>query len=108
MQETCAPAKCIHTNSRNGKNMSDTEKIDELDRNMDTVFDSLLILNSTVQALVECLPVEAAQNFVPRMDQMIDSMKHLQNPPDPYLLEKLFGWRNLAATLVKLPVRKPG
>jgi len=106
MQTFFTVAKWRHIEIGLESDMADGHLVRELDRNMDTVFDSLYVLNSAMQAIVESLPPAVAAQAVPRMDAVIDGMNAEKNPPSEFHQLTLNGWRNMAAKLAGLPLRK--
>lgn len=82
------------------------KRVDELDRNMDAVFDNLLAINTFVTALAQSLEPQTALAVVQRMDPLLDKMKSLPNPPGVAGANLLFGLRNMSAQQAGLPIRR--
>ena len=74
------------------------ELVQELDRNMDSVFDNLYVLNAAMTAMVNALEPAAAAETVRHLDQSLGQMLGGQNPPGFQAIALLRGWRNMAAT----------
>ena len=86
--------------------MAKDELVQELDRNMDTVYDSLYVLNATMTAIVQALQVEAAAQVTRALDESIDGLSVEVNPPGTLAQTTLAGWRNMAARRAGLPSRR--
>jgi len=85
--------------------MADSPLVRELDRNMDTVYDSLYVLNAAMTAMVQSMPTAMAAQMVPRLDEVIDHLDEGANPPAEFHQMTLNGWRNMAAQISGLPKR---
>lgn len=85
--------------------MPHTEKVQELDRNMDAVFDALRVLNATMSAIVQSLPGEMAGAVTDSLDQCLDALPEENNPPGLTARLTLNGWRNMAAQRAGLAPR---
>lgn len=83
--------------------MADTPLLQELDRNMDTVFDSLYVLNSVVAAIVQSLPTSSALQVVPALDAVLKEIQFEKNPLSDQHQMTLLAWRNAAANIAQLP-----
>lgn len=81
--------------------MADTPLLQELDRNMDTVFDSLFILNQTMMAIVKSLPKSSALQVVPALDAVLSEIHLGKNPPAEHVQMTLKAWRNVAADIAE-------
>lgn len=81
------------------------EEIRELDRNMDTAFDSLFVLNTAVNAIISALPQESARQVVQSLDAGFDELLAEKRAFEPLCRETLLGWRNAAARLAGYPRR---
>ncbi|QOK96790.1 hypothetical protein HF909_10330 [Ralstonia pseudosolanacearum] len=88
--------------------MEKTDLTQELDRNMDAVFDNLLVLNTAMTAMVQSLDPKTAAGFAQKLDTAMSRMQLLQNRPGPAAWQQLHAWRNQAGSLAGLPVRQPG
>lgn len=86
--------------------MAKDELVQELDRNMDTVYDSLYVLNATMTAIVQALQVESAAQVTRALDESIDGLSAEVNPPGTLAQTTLAGWRNMAARRAGLPSRR--
>ncbi len=86
--------------------MAKDDLVQELDRNMDTVFDSLYVLNATMTAIVQALQAESAAQVTRALDESIDGLSAEANPPGTLGQTTLVGWRNLAARRAGLPTRR--
>lgn len=84
------------------------EKLVELDHDMDTVWDSLLVLNTAMHAIVQALPADMSGAVARSMDASIDELPASENPPGDLATQTLYGWRNMAALKAGLPRRLPG
>lgn len=85
--------------------MSHTSQVQELDRNMDAVFDALAVLNATMSAIVQSLPGEMASAVSRHLDQCLDALPQERNPPGMTAQLTLNGWRNMAAQRAGLAPR---
>ena len=81
------------------------DKVAELDRNMDTVFDAVAVLNATMQAIIKSLPADISVQIAQRLDPAIDALGQQPNPPGYMATMTLYGWRNMAAQQAGLPAR---
>lgn len=81
------------------------DKVAELDRNMDTVFDAVAVLNATMQAIIQSLPADISVQIAQRLDPTIDALGLQPNPPGDMATMTLYGWRNMAAQRAGLPAR---
>jgi len=88
-------------------NMSEEDRINELDRNMDDAFDSLYVANAVLHALVSVLKPDDAALVARQLDIVIDGLSQEQNPPAPHHQKTLHGWRNLVANKAGDAIRKP-
>lgn len=86
--------------------MAKDELVQELDRNMDTVYDSLYVLNATMTAIVQALQVESAAQVTRALDESIDGLSAEASPPGTLAQATLAGWRNMAAKRAGLPSRR--
>ena len=86
--------------------MANDDLLLELDRNMDTVYDSLHVLNATMTAIVQALQVESAAQVTRALDESIDGMSAEASPPGTLAQTTLAGWRNMAAKRAGLPSRR--
>lgn len=88
--------------------MAKDDLVQELDRNMDTVYDSLYVLNATMTAIVQALQVESAAQVTRALDESIDGhgLSAEVNPPGTLAQTTLAGWRNMAARRAGLPSRR--
>lgn len=84
--------------------MNDKELLAELDRNMDTVFDSLYVLNSVVAAIVESLPKPSALQVVPALDVVLKEIQFEKNPLSDEHLMQLLTLRDAAARIAQVPL----
>lgn len=84
-----------------------TNLLNELDRNMDSVYDALYVLNSAMAAIVQALPADTAAPVTQSLDRCIDALNEGQNRLDESARQTLFGWRNMAATRAGVPARLP-
>lgn len=82
--------------------------LQELNRNMDTVFDAIRVLNAAVSAMVKSLDPAAAATFACHMDEAIDALAQEQNPLGISAHQQIHSWRNQAGSFAGLPVRRPG
>lgn len=82
------------------------KQVDELDRNMDAVFDNLLAINTFVTALAQSLEPQTALAVMQRMDPRLDEVSELLNPPGVAGANLLFGLRNMCAQQAGLPIRR--
>lgn len=80
--------------------------VQQLDRNMDTVYDAVCVLNSAMTAIMRALPTETAAPVARYLDEILDSLPGEENPPEGLALETLRGWRNMAAKTAGLPRRR--
>lgn len=80
--------------------MTNKKLVAELDRNMDTVYDDLYVLNGVVDALVQALQPQAAARVTQLLDGLLDNMHLAENPPSASHQDRLRYWRNRAATSV--------
>lgn len=87
--------------------MTSPARIEELDRNMDTVFDNLLAINTFLEALAQSLDPSTAAGVVQRMDPRLDEAHLGANPPGVMGMNLLFGLRNCCARLAEVPIRRP-
>lgn len=85
--------------------MDNKALLTELDKNMDTVFDSICVLNSVVAAIVQALPKASALQVVPALDAVMKDVEFEQNPLSDEHLKTLLSLRNAAAKLAHLPER---
>lgn len=83
--------------------MKKAPSLESVDRDMDTAFDSLYVLNTTVQAIVESMPPGMALRVVPRMDAVIYTLHQELNPVGQFHRSVLIRWRNIAAHVAGLP-----
>ncbi|MGE1004189.1 hypothetical protein ACKZDW_00790 (plasmid) [Ralstonia syzygii subsp. celebesensis] len=86
--------------------MAKDDLVQELDRNMDAVFDSLYALNATMSALVQALQAEPAAQVMRALDASIDGLSSEANPPGTLGQATLVGWRNMVAQRAGLPPRR--
>ena len=86
--------------------MAKDDLVQELDRNMDTVYDSLHVLNATMTAIVQALQTESAAQITRALDEGIDGLSAETNPPGTLAQATLAGWRNMAAKRAGLPSRR--
>lgn len=86
--------------------MAKDDLVQELDRNMDTVYDSLYVLNATMTAIVQALQAESAAQVTRALDESIDGLSAEVNPPGTLAQATLAGWRNMAAKRAGLPSRR--
>ncbi len=86
--------------------MADDNLVNELDRNMDTVFDSLYVLNATMNAVVQSLQPQAATHVMRRLDEALDGMDYETNPPARFHRLVMNGWRNMAAQIAGSQTRQ--
>lgn len=85
--------------------MADNELVNELDRNMDTTFDNLNIINAAITAFAQTLQPAPAQQVAARLDETLDSYAKEVRPPSRFHQDILRGWRNMAAQRAGLPRR---
>ena len=85
--------------------MDDAGLIHELDRNMDTTFGGLLVLNLAMTALVKSLPEQSAAQFSRALDASLDHIGDSENPPALVHRQTLNAWWNLAAHKAGFPPR---
>ncbi len=78
-------------------------KVQEIDKEMDVVYDSVLVLNSAVTAIIKSLPYETAVSVVQSLDAVIAEIQEYENPPEGLPLATLHGWRNMAAKQAGVP-----
>lgn len=83
-----------------------TARVDELDRNMDTVFDNLLAINTFITALAQSLDAETALAVAQRMDPHLDELGTMKNPPGAAGTNLVYGLRNMCAQRAGLPIRR--
>lgn len=88
--------------------MAKDEAVKELDRDMDTVFDSLYVINAVLHAVVQALRPADAEKAVLHLDAVIDGLDLESHPPAQYHREILYGWRNMTANIAGVAIRKPG
>ena len=86
--------------------MAKDDLVQELDRNMDTVYDSLYVLNATMTAIVQALQAESAAQVTRALDESIDGLSAETNPPGTLAQATISGWRNMAAKRAGLPSRR--
>ncbi|MCG9079447.1 hypothetical protein [Laribacter hongkongensis] len=86
--------------------MEKDDLVQELNRNMDTVYDSLYVLNATMTAIVQSLHAESAAQVMHALDESLDSLSAEANPPGTLAQTALAGWRNLAARRAGLLTRQ--
>lgn len=82
--------------------------LQELNRNMDDVFDAIQVLNTAMTAMVQSLEPKAAARFAQQLDEAIDGLGLQSNPPDSAARRQLYSWRNRAGSLVGLSSRRSG
>lgn len=82
--------------------MDYSKKIQELNRDMDAVYDSLLVLNDAVTAIMKHLPAESAGPVTKCLDECLAEPKG-ENPPGELAETTLRAWRNMAAKKAGLP-----
>ncbi|MGQ0711003.1 MAG: hypothetical protein ACT4NV_14800 [Rhodoferax sp.] len=87
--------------------MKRDDLMQELDRNMDTVFDNLYVLNAAMTAMVKALAPATAAQFVQELDQTLDGFFEGRNPPGFVAHQTLLGWRNMAAAAARIEKRGP-
>ncbi|RJX32322.1 MAG: hypothetical protein C4516_04280 [Oxalobacter sp.] len=83
-------------------------RVEELDKNMDTVYDNLFVLNAVIGAMVNCLPLESAEAISRQLDQRIDGMRRDGTKLGPLGTQMMHAWRNEAARLAGIALRRPG
>lgn len=83
------------------------DKVSELDRNMDAVFDAVAVLNATMQAIIQSLPADVSRQVAQRLDPVIDELALQPNPPGQMATSTLRAWRNMTAQQAGLPARLP-
>jgi hypothetical protein len=77
--------------------------VQELNRSMDTTFDSLFVLNATVNAIMQALPADSANQVAQSLDEVLGEMSdHLGEDGRKTLL----AWRNTAARRAGLPCKR--
>ena len=83
--------------------MADKELVKELDRNMDTVFDNLYVINAAMEALAQSLPPQSAALLVNHLDAALKTIGEGINPPSSFHQGLLVRWQLLAAQRAEQP-----
>lgn len=76
--------------------MSDKERLNELDRNMDTVFDTVFMLTLAMDAVVQSLPPAVAALAAERMSESLAQIARDKQVETSSFPGRLRAWRDAA------------